>query len=121
MVNISRFGEADDRVDEDVCLASAGGTDGEFTVGAVHGIASLEGDDTGPAEFLEVETQFGGGVAEGNVVVVVEAGDGGDGAANVVFLDGGIQVFDCWVLWIAAEDGFGLFLSVWISCHACLR
>ena len=49
VVDVARFGEADDGVDEDVCLAGAGGADGELAVGAVHRVSGLEGDDAGPA------------------------------------------------------------------------
>lgn len=62
VVNVAGLGEADDGVDEDVGLAGAGSTDGEFAVGAVHGVAGLEGDDLRPAELLEVEAELGGGV-----------------------------------------------------------
>ena len=37
MVDVARFGEADDRVDEDVGMVRARSTDGEFAVGPVHG------------------------------------------------------------------------------------
>ncbi len=71
VVDVAWFCEADDRMDEDVCLAGAGGADGEFPVSSVHGVAGLEGDDAGPAEFFEMDAKFGRGVAEGDVVVVV--------------------------------------------------
>ncbi len=55
VVDVAWFCEADDGMDEDVCLARAGGADGEFPVGAVHGVAGLKGDDAGPAEFFEMD------------------------------------------------------------------
>jgi len=112
VVDVAWFREADDRVDEDVCLAGAGGADGQFAVGAVHGVAGLEGDDAGPAQLFEVDAQFGGGVAQGDVVVVVEAVDGGDFAADVIFLGDVVEMFDGRVFGVAAEDLFGFFLSV---------
>lgn len=111
VVDVAGFCEADDGVDEHVSLTGSSGAYGEFSVGAVHGIAGLEGDDAGPAQFFEVDAEFGGGVAEGDVVVVVEAGDGGDGTADVVSLGGVVEVFDCWVFEVAAEYFFGFFLS----------
>lgn len=49
MVDVAGLCEADDRVDEDVYLAGAGGADGQLSVGSVHGVAGLEGDNAGPA------------------------------------------------------------------------
>jgi len=72
----------------------------------------LEGDDAGPAQLFEVDAQFGGGVAQGDVVVVVEAVDGGDFAADVIFLGDVVEMFDGRVFGVAAEDLFGFFLSV---------
>lgn len=62
VVNIAGLGETDDGVDEDVCLAIARGTDGEFAMGAMHGVARLEGDDLAPCELGEVRTELGGGI-----------------------------------------------------------
>lgn len=112
MINITRFRKADNRMDEDIRLAGAGGADSEFPVGAMHGVAGLKGDDAGPAQFLEMDAEFGGGVAQGDVVVLVKAADGGDGAPNVVFAGGGVQVFDGWVFGVAAEDRVGFFFSM---------
>jgi hypothetical protein len=58
-----------------------------------------------------VDTQFGGGVAKGDIVVVVEASDSGDGAADVVSMGGVVEVFDRWVFVVAAEDFFSFFFS----------
>jgi len=59
-----------------------------------------------------VDTQFGGGVAKGDIVVVVEAGDSGDGAADVVGMGGVVKVFDRWMFVVAAEYFFGFFFSM---------
>ena len=80
-------------------------------MGTVHGVPCLEGDHAGPAQFLEVESQLGGRVPKGDIIVMVKAGYGRDGAANVVLLDGVAEVFDSWMLRIATEDFFGFFLS----------
>ena len=61
VVNVAGLGHADDRVDKDVGTLGAGGADRQLTVSAVHGVASLEGDDLLPAELVEVRTQLGGG------------------------------------------------------------
>ena len=62
VIDVAGFGESDDGVDEDVGLALTGGEDGEFTMSAVHGVASLESDDFAPGNFVEVCTEFGRGV-----------------------------------------------------------
>jgi len=112
MVNITWFREADYGVDEDICLASASSADSQFSVSAVHGVAGLEGNDARPAEFLEVDAKLGGGVAKSDVVIVVEAANSGQLATNIVFFDGVVEVFNCWVLGVAAEYFFGFLLSV---------
>ena len=111
MIDVARFGQPDDGVDQHVGLAGARGADGEFAVGPVHRVARLEGDHPGPAEFFEVDAQLGGGVAQGHVVVVVESRDGLDGAADVVGARGGVEVFDGGVLGVAAEDLLAFFFS----------
>jgi hypothetical protein len=58
VVNVTGLGETDDGVDENVGLARTSSTDGQLTVSAVHGVSSLESDDLGPAEFVEVETDL---------------------------------------------------------------
>ncbi|RUS21650.1 hypothetical protein BC937DRAFT_91942 [Endogone sp. FLAS-F59071] len=60
VVDIAGLGHTNDGVDEKMGLASAGGTDGQLAVGAVHRVAGLEGDNAGPVEFFEVRTEFGG-------------------------------------------------------------
>src|ERR1700735_3349583 len=45
VIDITRLGKTDDRVDEDISLPLTGSTDGEFTVGSVHRVASLKGDN----------------------------------------------------------------------------
>ena len=62
VVDVAGLREANDRVDQHVGLTGAGGADCELSVGAVHGVARLEGDDLGPAKLIEVKTQLSGSV-----------------------------------------------------------
>ena len=62
VVNVTGFGKTDNGVDQDIGLARAGRADSQFTVSTVHGVTSLESDNTGPAQLVEVDTQFSGGV-----------------------------------------------------------
>lgn len=62
VVDISGLGESDDGVNEDVRVLLTGSTDGELSVSSVHGVTSLEGDDTGPRELVEVGSELGGSV-----------------------------------------------------------
>lgn len=112
VVNVAWFGQADNRVDEDISLAGSGSADGQFSMGSVHGIAGLKGNDARPAEFLEVDSEFGWSIAQSDVVVVIESRDGFDLAPYVEILDCVVQVFDRWMLWIATEYVFGLLLSM---------
>lgn len=54
VVDVSRLGETDDGVDEDVGLTISGGANGEFAMGSVHRVTSLERYDLAPCELLEV-------------------------------------------------------------------
>jgi hypothetical protein len=58
VVNVARLGESNDGVDQDVGLLGAGGADGQFAMGAVHGVAGLESYDTLPAELVEEGSQL---------------------------------------------------------------
>ena len=51
VVNVSGLSEAYNGVDQDVRLTGAGSADGELAVGAVHGVAGLESDDSSPTKF----------------------------------------------------------------------
>ena len=104
VVDVAGLGEADDRVDEDVGLAGARGADGELPVRPVHRVAGLEGHHARPPELVEVGAEFGGGVAQGDVVVVHEAVDRLELAPDVVFARGMHEVADGRVVRVAAED-----------------
>lgn len=62
VVNISGFGEADDGVNENVGVLLTSGTNGKLSVSSVHRVASLESDNTGPRELVEVGAKFSGSV-----------------------------------------------------------
>jgi hypothetical protein len=54
VVDISRLGESDNRVNEDVCSSLSSSSDSEFSVGSVHGVSGLESDDGPPRELVKV-------------------------------------------------------------------
>lgn len=62
MVNVARFRQPHNGVDEDIGLALASSSDSQFPVRTVHGIPGLESHDLSPSEFLEMSTKLGGGV-----------------------------------------------------------
>lgn len=70
VVNVTGLGQTDDGVDQDIGLAGASRADSQFTVSTVHGVTGLESDDTGPAQLVEVDTQFRGGVYPVSIVVL---------------------------------------------------
>ena len=90
MIDIARLRQSHNGMNQHIRLPCARRADCQFAMGTVHGVAGLEGDDARPTELLEVHAQLGGRVAQGDVVVVVEAGDGVDGAADVVAAGGGV-------------------------------
>ena len=54
VVNVTGFGEANDGMNENICLVLACSTDGQLSVRTMHGIARLERDDLPPCKFFEV-------------------------------------------------------------------
>ena len=62
VVDVAGLGETHHGVNQDVSLLGAGGTDRELAVGAVHGVAGLEGHDAFPPELVEEGSQLGGGI-----------------------------------------------------------
>ena len=60
VVDIAGLGQADHRVDQQVGLALARGTEGQFLVSAMQRVARLERHDLAPAELAEAAAQFGG-------------------------------------------------------------
>ena len=56
VIDIPGFGETDDRVNENIGLSLTGSPDGKFTVGPVHWVASLEGDNFAPRKLFEVRS-----------------------------------------------------------------
>lgn len=112
VVNVAGLGQADDGVDEDVGVVRAGSADRQFTVGAVHGVAGLEGDDPAPAELVEVCAQLSGGVPQVDKVVVLQAVDSLELTADVELTSRVEEVVDGRVLGVAAKDLLGLELLV---------
>lgn len=113
VVNVSRLGKTDDGVDEDVCLSLASSTDRQFTVSTMHGVAGLESYDLPPCYLLEVGTELGRGVSEGNIVEVSGGLDSLDLSTNVEFLDLVTEVGDGRVGGVVgAENVDGLLNSV---------
>ena len=114
-VDISRFGKANDRVDENVGVSLTSSADGQFSVCSVHGVSSLESNDVSPGQLLEESTRFSWGVAKSNIVVVIWSVDGFDVTANVEFLDSVVEVGDSGVSHvISTKDLFGFLVFVWL-------
>jgi hypothetical protein len=58
-------------VDQDIGLASASSTNGQLTVSSVHGVSSLESNNSVPAELVEVNTQLRGGVYNRGLLAII--------------------------------------------------
>lgn len=54
VIDVARLGQTNDGVDEHVGLTGTGSANGQLTMGAVHWVAGLEGDDLGPAKLVKV-------------------------------------------------------------------
>lgn len=94
VVNISRLGKTDNGVDEDVGSSLTGSSDGKLSVGSVHRVSGLESDNLSPGELVEMGSELGGGVSEGNVVKVGRSLDSLDLTADVELLDIVTEVSD---------------------------
>ena len=112
VVDVTGLGHTDDGVDEHIGLPLASSADCELAVGAVHGVAGLESDHARPAELVEVQTELSGGIAQADVVVVHEAVDSLEFAADVVVACNVEQVLDRRVVSVAAKDLLGLLFLV---------
>jgi hypothetical protein len=109
VVNVTRLGETNDRLDEDVGLLRAGGADRQLTVSTVHGVSGLESNDLLPSELVEVSTELRGSESEVEEVVVLELVDSLKLTTNVELLSGVEEVLDTGVsVIVAAKDLLGL-------------
>lgn len=61
VVDISWLGQSDDGVDQDVGSSLSSSSDGQLSVGSVHGVSGLESDDFSPCDFVEVGSELGRG------------------------------------------------------------
>ena len=58
MIDISRLRKADNRMDEDIGLAGTSSTNSQFSVGSVHRVSGLEGNNFRPAKLVKVKSQL---------------------------------------------------------------
>ena len=86
VVNIARFCQPDHWMNENICASCTGRAERKFTMGSMHGIPGLEGNDTGPTQLVEMKAKFGRRVSEGYIVVMVQTVDSFDFAPNVEIL-----------------------------------
>ena len=108
VIDIARFGHADNRMDEKVGLRFFCGAEGQFLMCAVQRVACLEGNDLAPAKFAEMGAQFVGGIAPGAEIVMHRLLDAGHRTAEIDLARVVVQVVNCWVrLVISAKDVFG--------------
>lgn len=113
-------------MNEDVRLSISGGSDGQFSMGSMHWVSSLESDDSSPGEFVEVSSEFSRGVCaclsaklrgdEGEertskcyVVEMLRSLDSLDRSTDVEFPNVVVEVGDSRVgLVVRTEDGSSL-------------
>ena len=97
MVDISRFGQTYDWVNEDIGSSLSSGSDGKFSMSSVHWVSSLESDDFSPCDLVEMGSEFGRGVSEGDVVVVFWCLNGLNRTTNVELLHLVVEVSGSWM------------------------
>lgn len=114
MVNIARFCQPDDWMNEHIGLACPGCSNSQFTMSAVHWVPCLKGDDSLPAKLVEMRSKLSRRVAKGNIVVMVQSGDGLNLSTNVVLLSCREEILDCRMIFVSTKDFLCLLLST--SC-----
>ena len=112
VIDITGFRETDDGVDQDVGLARSCSTNSQLSVCPVHWVPGLEGHDAAPAQLLKMCTKLSGSEPESHVVVMAETIDRLQLTTNIVFLRLLVQVFDSWVLRVAAKDILSLLFLI---------
>ena len=83
VVDIAGFGHADDGMNQQVRLGLLGGPERQFLVGAMQGVAGLEGDDAAPAQFAETPPQLRRRVAQQLEIVIGGRFDAANAPAQV--------------------------------------
>tara|TARA_R110002003_G_scaffold202_10_gene15724 strand:- start:8922 stop:9542 length:621 start_codon:yes stop_codon:yes gene_type:complete len=114
VIDVTRLGETDNGVDQDIGLASPRSANSQLTMSAVHRIPGLESNNLLPAELVEVQTQLRRRISQTDIVVVLQAVNRLELSTNVVLLRSVEKVLDRWVLLVAAKDLLGLLLLVWL-------
>jgi hypothetical protein len=112
MINITGLSKTDNGMNENISLSRTGGSDGQFTVGSVHGVSGLESNNSLPAKLGELGSELSRGISETDIIVVVESVDGLELTTDVELLDSIVKVLDSRVLGVTSEDQLGLLLLV---------
>ena len=126
MIDITWFGETDDRMDKDIGLARSSGSNGKFSMGTMHRVSSLEGNYSSPVKFFKMCSEFSRrnylsalltwvrNTSVFNVVVVIESIDGLKFSTYVEFLCFGVKIIYSWMVEIiCTENFFSFFDFVW--------
>lgn len=123
VVDVTRLGKTNDRVDENIGVVGTSGANRQLTVRSVHGVTGLESNDASPAQFVEVQTDFSGSIclcisvlhnfpqtqevlltSKIDKVVVLQAVHGLQLTTDVELSSGVVEVLNGRVLLITSED-----------------
>ena len=106
VIHIARFGQANNGVDQQVCLRFFCGAERQFLMRAVQWIAGLEGNNFAPAHFAEVGAQFVWRVTAAAEIVVYRLLNARDGTAQIDLPAWLCKVVHGWVGVIVGAENF---------------
>ncbi len=109
VIDIARFGQTDNGVDQQVGLRLACGAECQFLMRTVQRVACLKCDNLAPAHLAEIGAQFVGRIAAALEIIVNRLLDAGNRPAQIDVSGGVVQIIHRRVgAVIGTKDLFGL-------------
>ncbi|KAH3680866.1 hypothetical protein WICPIJ_008079 [Wickerhamomyces pijperi] len=113
VVDVTWLGQSNNWVNQDVGVLVSCGSHSQFSVGSVHWVSCLEGNNSGPLTVNKLVSQLVWSLSDVCVVVVDWQLDGLQATTDIDVTLGFVQVDNGWVLWITAKDQVSLLLLIW--------
>ncbi|KAH3668235.1 hypothetical protein OGAPHI_001989 [Ogataea philodendri] len=113
VVDVTRLGESNNRVDQQVGKLVSSGTHGKLSVSSVHWVSGLESNHLLPVLVAELGPQLSRSLSEPSIVVVFWSTNGLQRATNINVPGGVQQIPNSRVLRVTTEHLLGLDLLVW--------
>ena len=88
MIDVARFREANDGMNQDISLPCASSSYGQLAMSAMHRVPCLECHDTAPSKLLKMGAELRRSKAKSNVVIVLQSVNGFKLTTDVKSLSG---------------------------------